>query len=277
MARAYPRHGTVPATVPASATNAFSSLAHSAASARGPAPCSRRKASRSSASTSATTSGGSLLAARSRRSRRAGEHRRPRRARPPCSTSADHARRPSRGAADPADQGRSAVRHRGERRRDGQRPRRREVARRSTSSTRALSPSTRAATTRVGRCRTARPGIPSLSTACTSRRAKGSRGSSGTRNSVPSIGIRPCVVYGPGRDNGLTASPTLAMAAAARGEDFAIAFGGRTQLQLARDTAQVFVTAARAASEGARVFHLGGPRSASPRRRRRSRRKPACR
>jgi UDP-glucuronate 4-epimerase len=76
---------------------------------------------------------------------------------------------------------------------------------------------------------------------------------------VPSIGIRPCVVYGPGRDNGLTASPTLAMAAAARGEDFAIAFGGRTQLQLARDTAQVFVTAARAASEGARVFHLGGP------------------
>ena len=33
---------------------------------------------------------------------------------------------------------------------------------------------------------------------------------------VPSIGIRPWIVYGPGRDNGLTASPTLAMAAAAR-------------------------------------------------------------
>ena len=29
---------------------------------------------------------------------------------------------------------------------------------------------------------------------------------------VPSIGIRPFIVYGPGRDNGLTASPTLAMA-----------------------------------------------------------------
>ena len=29
---------------------------------------------------------------------------------------------------------------------------------------------------------------------------------------VPSIGIRPYVVYGPGRDHGLTASPTLAMA-----------------------------------------------------------------
>lgn len=76
---------------------------------------------------------------------------------------------------------------------------------------------------------------------------------------VPSIGIRPFIVYGPGRDAGLTASPTLAMAAAAEGRDFEIAFGGRTQLQFAPDTARVFVAAARAATDGARVFHLGGP------------------
>jgi len=76
---------------------------------------------------------------------------------------------------------------------------------------------------------------------------------------VPTIGIRPFIVYGPGRDAGLTASPSLAMAAAARGEDARIAFGGRTQLQYAADTARVFVAAARAATEGARVFHLGGP------------------
>jgi UDP-glucuronate 4-epimerase len=76
---------------------------------------------------------------------------------------------------------------------------------------------------------------------------------------VPSIGIRPFIVYGPGRDAGLTASPTLAMAAAAEGEDFQIAFGGRTQLQFAPDTARVFVAAARAATDGARTFHLGGP------------------
>jgi UDP-glucuronate 4-epimerase len=76
---------------------------------------------------------------------------------------------------------------------------------------------------------------------------------------VPSIGIRPFIVYGPGRDAGLTASPTLAMAAAAAGDDFEIAFGGRTQLQFAPDTARVFVAAARAATDGARVFHLGGP------------------
>jgi UDP-glucuronate 4-epimerase len=76
---------------------------------------------------------------------------------------------------------------------------------------------------------------------------------------VPSIGIRPFIVYGPGRDNGLTASPSLAMAAAAAGENFEIAFGGRTQLQFAPDTARVFVAAARAATDGARAFHLGGP------------------
>ena len=76
---------------------------------------------------------------------------------------------------------------------------------------------------------------------------------------VPSVGIRPFIVYGPGRDNGLTASPTLAMAAAARGESFRIAFGGRTQLQFAPDTARAFIAAARAAVAGARVFHLGGP------------------
>ncbi len=76
---------------------------------------------------------------------------------------------------------------------------------------------------------------------------------------VPSIGIRPFIVYGPGRDHGLTASPTLAMAAAARGEDSEISFGGRTQMQFAPDTARVFIAAARAATADARVFHLGGP------------------
>ena len=76
---------------------------------------------------------------------------------------------------------------------------------------------------------------------------------------VPSIGIRPFVVYGPGRDSGLTASPTLAMAAAAAGESSQIAFGGRTQMQFAPDTARAFIAAARAASEGSRTFNLGGP------------------
>ena len=83
---------------------------------------------------------------------------------------------------------------------------------------------------------------------------------------VASIGIRPFIVYGPGRDSGLTASPSLAMAAAARGEDSQIAFGGRTQLQFAPDTARVFVAAARAASGGRARLQ---PRRPGRRRRRR--------
>jgi nucleoside-diphosphate-sugar epimerase len=51
------------------------------------------------------------------------------------------------------------------------------------------------------------------------------------------------------------------MAAAAAGDDYEIAFGGRTQLQFAPDSARVFIAAARAAREGARAFNLGGPAS----------------
>ena len=83
---------------------------------------------------------------------------------------------------------------------------------------------------------------------------------------VPSIGIRPFIVYGPGRDAGLTASPSLAMAAAAAGEDFEIAFGGRTQLQFAPDTARVFIAAARAATDGCARLPSRRPRARRSRR-----------
>jgi nucleoside-diphosphate-sugar epimerase len=78
---------------------------------------------------------------------------------------------------------------------------------------------------------------------------------------VGSIGLRPYVVYGPGRDHGLTADPTLAMTAAARGEGFRLRWGGRCQLQYAADAAAIFVAAARAEHRGAAVFNLGGPAS----------------
>ena len=77
---------------------------------------------------------------------------------------------------------------------------------------------------------------------------------------VPSIGLRPFVVYGAGRDQGLTADPTLAMAAAVRGEPFRIGFGGRVQMHYAPDTARAFIDAARRSAEGgALVGNLGGP------------------
>jgi UDP-glucuronate 4-epimerase len=78
---------------------------------------------------------------------------------------------------------------------------------------------------------------------------------------VGSIGLRPYVVYGPGRDHGLTADPTLAMAAAARGEGYSMRWGGRCQLQYAPDAARIFVAAARAEHRGAAAFNLGGPSS----------------
>jgi UDP-glucuronate 4-epimerase len=76
---------------------------------------------------------------------------------------------------------------------------------------------------------------------------------------VSSIGLRPYVVYGPGRDQGVTSGPTLAMQAAARREPYEIAFGGRSQLHYAPDTARAFIQAARSRHEGAAVFDLGGP------------------
>jgi len=78
---------------------------------------------------------------------------------------------------------------------------------------------------------------------------------------VPSVGLRPHVVYGAGRDVGLTAGPSLAMAAAARGEPYEIPFGGRMQLQLAADAARAFVEAARSPGGGASARNLGGPAS----------------
>ena len=78
---------------------------------------------------------------------------------------------------------------------------------------------------------------------------------------IGSVGLRPYVVYGPGRDHGLTADPTLAMVAAARGEAYAMRWGGRCQLQYAADAARIFIAAARAEHRGAAVFNLGGPSS----------------
>jgi nucleoside-diphosphate-sugar epimerase len=75
---------------------------------------------------------------------------------------------------------------------------------------------------------------------------------------VASIGIRPYVVYGPGRDQGLTSGPTLAMAAAAHGEAYEIGFGGTVQYDFAPDVGRGFALAARAVSEGANVANFPG-------------------
>jgi UDP-glucuronate 4-epimerase len=76
---------------------------------------------------------------------------------------------------------------------------------------------------------------------------------------LASIGLRPHVVYGVGRDQGLTSSPTVAMLHAAGGRGYRIPYGGASQLHFAEDAAGVFVAAANAPYEGAVVADLGGP------------------
>ena len=75
---------------------------------------------------------------------------------------------------------------------------------------------------------------------------------------LSSIGLRPYVVYGVGRDQGVTSSPTSAMLAAARGEAFHIPFGGRAVYQHGRDAARAFIAAARCDYDGATVVNLPG-------------------
>ena len=76
---------------------------------------------------------------------------------------------------------------------------------------------------------------------------------------ISSIGLRPYVVYGPGRDQGMTSTPTKAMLAVAAGRPYRISYGGRYCFQYADDVANLFIAAARMAYNGAEVFNIGGP------------------
>jgi nucleoside-diphosphate-sugar epimerase len=75
---------------------------------------------------------------------------------------------------------------------------------------------------------------------------------------VRSIGVRPMTVYGVGRDQGMTSSPTVAIAAAVLGVPFTITFSGQTVFQYAADVAATLVAASRSSLDGAHVFNLAG-------------------
>jgi UDP-glucuronate 4-epimerase len=76
---------------------------------------------------------------------------------------------------------------------------------------------------------------------------------------VASIGLRPHTIYGPGRDQGLTSAPTVAMVAAAEGRAYRIPFGGSLQLQYVADAGEAFARASEAKTEDAQVHNLDGP------------------
>lgn len=75
---------------------------------------------------------------------------------------------------------------------------------------------------------------------------------------LPSVGLRPAFVYGPGRDQGVSSTPTKAMAAAAVGRPYHISFGGFDTYQHADDVAAAFIKAARTMPKGAPTYTLGG-------------------
>jgi UDP-glucuronate 4-epimerase len=75
---------------------------------------------------------------------------------------------------------------------------------------------------------------------------------------IPSIGVRPMTVYGVGRDQGMTSTPTAAIVAAVLGRPYQITFGGTTLFQYAEDVAVTLVAASRSALTGSHVFNLGG-------------------
>lgn len=73
------------------------------------------------------------------------------------------------------------------------------------------------------------------------------------------VGLRPCVVYGPGRDQGLTSGVSLAMLSAAAGRPYHVPHGGRTIFQFAEDIAQIFIDSARAVKPGdSQILNISG-------------------
>ena len=75
---------------------------------------------------------------------------------------------------------------------------------------------------------------------------------------VHSVGIRPGVVYGVGRDQGMTSKTTVAILAAAAGMDYTIPFSGNVSWLFAGEVASAFIRSVAKIRTGAPVFDLSG-------------------
>lgn len=73
---------------------------------------------------------------------------------------------------------------------------------------------------------------------------------------VGSVGLRPYIVYGVGRDQGMTSDLAKAILATAAGKPFHIRFDGPVGLQHANDVAKMFIGSARAEHQGAAACNL---------------------
>jgi nucleoside-diphosphate-sugar epimerase len=75
---------------------------------------------------------------------------------------------------------------------------------------------------------------------------------------VHSVGIRPGVVYGVGRDQGLTSKTTFAVLAAAEGKPYEVPFSGGVSWLYAGEAASAFIRAVALERAGAPVFDMNG-------------------
>jgi nucleoside-diphosphate-sugar epimerase len=75
---------------------------------------------------------------------------------------------------------------------------------------------------------------------------------------VHSVGLRPGVVYGVGRDQGLTSKTTVALLAAAAGRAYDIPFRGAVSWLHAGEVASAFLKAVSKERQGAAVFDING-------------------
>ena len=75
-------------------------------------------------------------------------------------------------------------------------------------------------------------------------------------NGLPSLGLRPSIVYGVGRDDGETSAITKAMRAAALDEDYIIPFKTIGCMEYISEVADIFFQASEANWDGAKVTDL---------------------
>jgi nucleoside-diphosphate-sugar epimerase len=75
---------------------------------------------------------------------------------------------------------------------------------------------------------------------------------------VPSIGLRPGVVYGVGRDQGVSSKTTVAILAAAAGKPYTIPFRGAMSWLHAGEVANAFIKCVSRDQNGSHVFDING-------------------
>ncbi len=80
---------------------------------------------------------------------------------------------------------------------------------------------------------------------------------------IASVAVRPHVVYGPEREQGLTAGPSLACRAAVLGESYSIGYTGRVGYDYVEDVARAFVRSAFECPPGLTVADLPGEQATS--------------